>query len=178
MSTEVISSARPGAGAAAFRWLLPALAVVAIMSGLWAWSLDGRAQPAGLAVHPILLTESMDAVRSGSDMRAESAIFVTQARTWTAYWSYYCLVPGEISRWHARLWLVRVVAGREQTPRLLYGAGSGHGPVSYTQILREPGPGAFRFIVTITAHCVWSLRAPPVTDRTVASLGTTEGEIE
>jgi hypothetical protein len=161
-----------------YRWVPPVIAVVAIVSGFWAWSLEGRAQPAALAVHPVLLTDSMAATTRGSNVRAESQIFVTHARTWTAYWSYYCLIRGEVSRWHARLSLVRVVAGKAHEPQLLYSARSGHGPISFTEILREAGPGAFRFIVNTTAHCVWSVRAPPVTDHTAASFSPVRRNLE
>ncbi len=178
MSTQVMSSPYLTGRSGRLRWLLPALAVAALLFGIWAWNLDGRAQPANAAIHSILLTDATAPFPRGASVRVESDTFVTHARVWTAYWSYYCLIPGMVTRWHTRLWLVRLHSGKEQSRRLLYGANSRNGPVSYTQILREPGPGSFRFIVDTTPHCVWSLRAPPVTNHSMASLGPPGGGIE
>ena len=160
------------------RWLLPALAIIALLAGLRAWSADTTMQPTGAAVRSVLLTDATAPLVKGPNVRAESGIFVTRASTWTAYWSYYCLIPGVVNRWHVKLWLVGVHGSQTTVRRLLYSADSSSGPVSYTEFLREPGPGSFRFIVDTTPHCVWSVRAPPVTNRSADSFSQLTGGTE
>jgi cbb3-type cytochrome oxidase subunit 3 len=152
-----------------FSWALMLFAIVALLVGIWAWSARGSAQPANAAVRTVLLTDATAPAGKGKSLHVESTLFVTRARTWTAYWSYYCLIPGIITQWHTTLWLVRVRGNRTGPPRLLYSARSSNGPVSYTEFFRESGPGTFRFIVDTTRHCVWSLRAPPVANRATTS---------
>jgi hypothetical protein len=162
--SSLISSRRPGV-----TWLLAISTGAALLIGIWAWSAKGASQPATAAVRSVLLTDAMAPVGKGRDVRAESTAFVTHARTWTAYWSYFCLIPGMVREWHTRLWLIRLQGGSAVSRRLLYSASSSNGPVSYTQFFREPGPGTFRFVVETTRHCVWSVRAPPVAGHGMAS---------
>jgi hypothetical protein len=61
--------------------------------------------------------------------------------------------------------------------RVLYASRSPAGPISYTEIFRLHRAGAYRFVVTATRGCVWSLRAPPVAGGASVALGagTKEG---